>query len=276
MSTINSYLNFNGNCRQAMKFYQKCLGGTLHFQTVGDSPMKTKLPAKIRKTILYAQLIGKDFLLMASDMIGEDGLIRGNNISIVLNCKTERQIRSNYKKLSAGGKQTHPLALNYWGILSGTLIDKYGTYWLLISKKNKHTMQKVKINKDIRVFYIQAKSFPDGVMEAFQQMHSIIEIPPQRRSFGISRPEKGKIIYRVACEEVAKGDLEKHHLTEFIISKGVYLGVEIKNFRKDLTSIKKAFNILIANPKIDPDGYYIEEYKGIDDVFCMVRLKDEK
>lgn len=143
-------------------------------------------------------------------------------------------------------------------------------------KTNKlNNMENIKIDKDIKVFYIQAKSFPDGVMEAFQKMHSLIEFPPQRRNFGISRPENGKIVYRVASQELTKGDLEKHNLTEFIIPSGEYIGIEIKNFRKDLSSIKKAFDQLLTNPYIDKNGYYIEEYKGIDDVFCMVRLKSE-
>ena len=54
-----------------------------------------------------------------------------------------------------------------------------------------NTMKRIKIEKDIKVFYIQAKSFPDGVMEAFQKMHSLIEFTSQRRNFGISRSENG-------------------------------------------------------------------------------------
>ena len=138
-----------------------------------------------------------------------------------------------------------------------------------------NTMKRIKIEKDIKVFYIQAKSFPDGVMEAFQKMHSLIEFPPQRRNFGISRPENGEIVYKVASEELIKGDLEKNNLKEFIIPHGEYIGIEIKNFRNDLSSIKKAFDKLLDSPDIDKNGYCIEEYKGTDDVFCMVRLKDK-
>jgi hypothetical protein len=145
---------------------------------------------------------------------------------------------------------------------------------LLFQIKN-NDMEKVKLNEDVKVFYIQAKSFPDGVLEAFKKMHSLIEFPPQRRNFGISRPENGQIIYKVAAEELQKGDLEKHKLPQFIISKGVYTGIEIKNFMQDIHQIGKAFNKLLSSPDIDPNGYCIEEYKGINDVFCMVRLKDE-
>ncbi len=110
-------------------------------------------------------------------------------------------------------------------------------------------MIQINIEKDIKVFFIQAKSFPDGVMEAFQMLHSLMEFPPQRRNFGISKPENGKIIYRAAAEELTEGDLQKHHLTEFTIPNGNYIGIKIKNFRKDLNQLKIAFGQLLSNPK---------------------------
>ena len=39
MAQLNAYLRFNGKCREAMTFYQACLGGELTIQTVGESPM---------------------------------------------------------------------------------------------------------------------------------------------------------------------------------------------------------------------------------------------
>jgi hypothetical protein len=137
-------------------------------------------------------------------------------------------------------------------------------------------MIQVKIKQDIKVFCIQAKSFPDGVMEAFQKLHSLLEFPPQRRNFGISKPEDGKIVYRVAAEELVEGDLKKHNLTEFIIPGGNYIGIKINDFRKDLSQLKIAFNQLLTDPNLDPNSYCIEEYIGIDDVVCMVRLTEGK
>lgn len=134
-------------------------------------------------------------------------------------------------------------------------------------------MEHIKIDKDIKVFYIQAKSFPDGVMEAHQKMHSLNDFSSKRKSFGISRPENGEIVYKVASEELESGDLSKHNLEEFIIKRGQYVGITIKNFRNDISSIKKAFDKITANSDIDPNGYFIEWYQGMDDVICMVKLK---
>ena len=53
---IQSYLTFNGNCREAMNFYQRCLGGELAFQTVGESPLSDHMPAQMKDCILHSTL----------------------------------------------------------------------------------------------------------------------------------------------------------------------------------------------------------------------------
>lgn len=131
MRTINSYLIFNGNCREAMTFYKKCLGGELSFQTIGESPLSETMPARMKKCILHSVLTNKDLVLMGSDIVCEKGLLKGNAVSLVLNCTNEKDIRECYKKLSQGGEPTHPLENTFWNALFGGLIDKYGNTWML-------------------------------------------------------------------------------------------------------------------------------------------------
>ena len=69
--------------------------------------------------------------MMATDMIGEYGLVKGNGISILLDCSSEEEIREYYDKLSADGLSTHLVGTNYRGALFGALTDKYGNHWLL-------------------------------------------------------------------------------------------------------------------------------------------------
>jgi PhnB protein len=141
---INSYLTFNGNCRQAMTFYQKCLGGKLFFQTVGESPISDKMPKKMRDCILHSTLTNASLLLMGSDMVGENGLFKGNAVSLVLNCTSEKEARECYKKLSAGGQATHPLEDTFWGALFGNLTDKFGNHWILNYNKISETKKSKK------------------------------------------------------------------------------------------------------------------------------------
>lgn len=136
MTKINVYLTFNGNCREAMNFYQECLGGELSFQIVGESPLAEKMPEEMKNSILHATLIRGDLLIMASDMVGEKGLRKGNAVSLMLNCESEGEIQECYRKLSAGGEKNHPLELSFWGALFGDLTDQFGNHWLLHYQEN--------------------------------------------------------------------------------------------------------------------------------------------
>ena len=136
MTQINSYLTFNGNCREAMIFYASCLGGELSLQTIGESPLADKMPAKMKDCILHSTLTNGAMLIMASDMVGDKGLIKGTAVSLMLNCSSEEEIKDYYSKLSEGGETTHPLEISFWGALFGDLTDKYGNQWLLHFDKN--------------------------------------------------------------------------------------------------------------------------------------------
>ncbi len=136
MSQINAYLTFNGNCRQAMNFYNEVLDGELSLQTIGESPMADKMPAKMKDCILHSQLTKGDLVLMGSDMVGEQGLLKGNSVTLMLACNSEEEIKNCYEKLSVEGKTTHPLENTFWGALFGGLTDKFGNHWLLNFEKN--------------------------------------------------------------------------------------------------------------------------------------------
>lgn len=135
MTYVNTYITFNGNCREAMNFYQECLGGELFFQTVGESPMADKMPLKMKESILHSTLISGDVRIQASDM-GDEGLIKGNNVSLMLNCRSEEEIRTTYEKLASGGIASHPLEDTFWSSLFGGLTDKFKIRWMLHFPKN--------------------------------------------------------------------------------------------------------------------------------------------
>jgi PhnB protein len=137
MKQINPYLTFNGNCREAMNFYQKCLGGELFLHPIGTSPMAEMMPPQMKDSILHATLTNGNVIIMGSDMVGESGLIRGNAMSMMLNCSNETEIRDIYGQLASdGGDATHPLEDTFWGALFGGLTDKFSNRWLLNFDKN--------------------------------------------------------------------------------------------------------------------------------------------
>lgn len=135
MTQINPYLNFNGNCREAMTFYRECLGGELTFQTMGESLIADQVANEAKDRILHAGLTQKGhLLLMGSDMMGAN-LVVGNSVTLSINCSREEDIRLFFSKLAVGGQIKEPLADMCWGALFGSLTDKFGLNWVLTYNK---------------------------------------------------------------------------------------------------------------------------------------------
>ncbi len=136
MTKINAYLTFDGNCREAMTFYQECFGGELTIQTVAESPMAEQTPEAENDKVMHANLTKGDLVLMAADMIEHEGagnerVVRGNAITLSLDCSSEDEINMFFSNLSAGGQVTMPLAEQFWGATFGMLTDKFGLNWML-------------------------------------------------------------------------------------------------------------------------------------------------
>lgn len=134
MNQIITYLTFNGNCREAMEFYQNCFGGELKMQTISESPEGGKFPDDLKNLVVRASLKKGDILLMGTDLRDED-LINGNTVSILVESRNAYAIKRYYANLEKGGSPTHPLKKTHWGGLSGGLTDKYGHHWLFHVKK---------------------------------------------------------------------------------------------------------------------------------------------
>jgi PhnB protein len=136
MTQINAYLNFTGNCREAMSFYNTCIGGELSMQTVAGSPAEAQCPDSMKDHILHSSLTKDNLVLMGSDMSGPEGITKGNNIALSLNCSNAEEISSFFSSLSTGGEIIHPLTEEFWGATFGVFNDKFGIRWMLNYDKN--------------------------------------------------------------------------------------------------------------------------------------------
>ena len=132
MSQIITYLTFNGNCREAMKFYRRCLEAELSIQTVGESPDSGKLPQSMKNLVLEAALQKGNMLIKGTD-ISDGTLVQGNRVTILLECKDDETMKGYYEKLAEEGEETYPIVQNFFGGQCGMLKDKFGFQWLLRS-----------------------------------------------------------------------------------------------------------------------------------------------
>ena len=129
MATLNPYLTFNGNCREAMNFYKDCLGGELTLMVVGESPIADQMPPKYKDQVLHSSLKTAELEIMASDMQPET-LHEGNSNHLCLICKTEEETNDLWNKLTAGGNINQPLHKMFFGLI-GAFTDKFGKRWML-------------------------------------------------------------------------------------------------------------------------------------------------
>lgn len=131
MTHINAYLTFNGNCREAMKFYQHCFGGKLNLQTVEEAPMSCEMPNLMKKSILHASLVRENFVLMASDMIGPWGYQKGNSIALAIQTHSKDEILNLFAELSESVKSDVIIKENDFK-KPIELTDRFGINWVFI------------------------------------------------------------------------------------------------------------------------------------------------
>lgn len=128
MSTqLVPYLNFPGNTREAMTYYQQIFGGQLDVLTFADYHMEGMPP----DGTMHAYLRADGFSIAASDaMPGAEQTWGGTRVYLAFMATDEETSRSWFDKLAADGSVGMPLEQQVWGALYGVLKDKYGLEWM--------------------------------------------------------------------------------------------------------------------------------------------------
>jgi PhnB protein len=132
MALLSPHLAFpGGTCREALSFYQSCIGGELNLMRVGDTAMAEQMPAEAQDQIMHGTLTTDSFALMACDALDtRRPFAPGNNIAMLLTCSSDEEISTLFAKLGEGGTVIDPLDDMFWGGKFGTLIDRFGTEWV--------------------------------------------------------------------------------------------------------------------------------------------------
>lgn len=132
MSPIHAYLTFNGNAAEAMRFYEKTLGGKMQMMmTMGEAPGAEQFPPEAAGRIMHAALAYGEGLLMASDtMPGQpyEGM-KGFGVALTLDTVAEGQ--RVFDAFAAGGQVTMPFGKTFWVEAFGMVTDRFGTPWLI-------------------------------------------------------------------------------------------------------------------------------------------------
>jgi PhnB protein len=137
MMNLTPFLLFDGNCAEAMAFYQSCLGGELAITKMGDTPMKSQMPAELHEKVAHAHLKSGIIEFSATDwMHAIRRPKQGNTVAMYLNCGQYKELREIFDRLAAGADRSLLDDLKDLPFGSyGHLADKYGVHWFFQGEK---------------------------------------------------------------------------------------------------------------------------------------------
>jgi len=131
------FLLFDGNCAEAMTFYQRCFGGELTLTKTGDTPMKDQFPPEKHNKIINAYLKSGAIEFSATDWHADTRAPKqGNTFSIFVVGGTYSELKTVFDKLAEGASTESFIELNNMPFGSyGQLTDKYGVSWIFKGDK---------------------------------------------------------------------------------------------------------------------------------------------
>jgi PhnB protein len=132
MAQLTPYLSFNGNCAEAMRFYERVFNGKLEtLLTNGESPVAEHCPPGNEDRIMHAYLTFEGTALMAGDAYSNEAYEPMKGFSVALNYETAEKAQRVFDDLSEGAKVTMPFSPAFWAEGFGMLTDRYGTPWII-------------------------------------------------------------------------------------------------------------------------------------------------
>ena len=138
MLKTTPFLLFDGNCAEAMTFYQQCLGGELTQTKVGDTPMKAMFPPEKHDRLINAHLKTGEVEISATDWMAspEFDPVQGNMSAIFVTGTTD-EIKPIFDKLRDGGHNTRLQELHEMPFGTyGQFYDKYNVQWIFRGDKS--------------------------------------------------------------------------------------------------------------------------------------------
>lgn len=133
---VQAYLMFNGRTEEAIEFYKKTVGAEVTaLMRFSDAPAPMPpgmIPEGWEDKIMHSSFRVGDAELMASDGCqSDDAGFKG--ISLALSVASPEEASVKFAALSEGGQVTMPLAETFFSPRFGTLTDRFGVSWMVVT-----------------------------------------------------------------------------------------------------------------------------------------------
>src|ERR1044072_91338 len=128
---INPYLNFNGQCETAFKFYERVLGGKITFSmTWSEMPGADQFPAEMHSKIMHTTLNVGDAVIMGADS-PPDQYQKPTGMNVSIHLKDVAEGKRIFDALAENGSVTMPLEKTFWSPGFGMCVDQFGIPWMI-------------------------------------------------------------------------------------------------------------------------------------------------
>lgn len=127
-----AYLQFDGQCAEALTFYAEALGGKVVMMSkYSDAPPNPGMPAVPAHWIMHGRLQWPDGgMLMGSDG-GMEPYAGIKGVSLTINCGDVTEGQRLFQALTAGGTVKMPFAPTFWSPGFGMLVDRFSVPWMV-------------------------------------------------------------------------------------------------------------------------------------------------
>lgn len=128
---VTPYLNFNGQCAEAFRFYEQLFGGKIEYlATFGETPAMENVPAEMSDRVMHATLTFGGQSLMGSDGM-PDRYQKPQGTYVSLHFKDTAEGERIFNALAENGSVEMPFEKTFWAAGFGMLTDRFGIPWMV-------------------------------------------------------------------------------------------------------------------------------------------------
>ena len=132
---LELFVNFNGNCREAVDFYAKVFKSEVHnLMTYGDAPQDPNYPVSDsdKNRIMYAGIPFGDMTVMFMDYPSDSPMTMGDNIHPTISTDNKDEVTRLFNELKEDGEVHMELGKTFFSEWYGMVKDKYGVTWQIL------------------------------------------------------------------------------------------------------------------------------------------------
>jgi PhnB protein len=130
---LNAYVNFSGNCAEALRYYEKHVGAKVGMvMTHAQSPEPSRVPAGWKDAVLHASVTIGGSELMASDIPNAEPM---RSAYLTLKMDSDAEAERVFSALSDGGRVLMAMQETFFASRFGEAQDRFGINWMVLKER---------------------------------------------------------------------------------------------------------------------------------------------